>query len=238
MPRTSLPFCKLNKSFLSMVKLYHAICYNAFMPIFYKVNAAEVECVEREAARYSGYRNGGDASSDSQIMELVRKSCQQLHSVLMPQAVYEEFDLKVEPVEGSEKFLVQFGGTSLVSRNLGINLKNCSRIIVLAGTVGARVDMAIRRSQTAGSADAAVMQGSGAMFVESFIDALNEKLKTEYEARGAKLHPRFSPGYGDVPLEFQKEIFRLLPCSKIGLSLMDSLIMAPEKSVTAFIGVE
>ena len=33
--------------------------------------------------------------------------------------------------------------------------------------------------------------------------------------------------------------FRLLNCTqKIGLTLMDSFIMAPEKSITAFIGLE
>lgn len=208
------------------------------MPIFYKVNPCEVECVEREAARYSGYRAAGSENLDSQVMEMVKTACHQLHSALMPQAVYEEFELEVEQVEASKKFLIKFGGVSLESKDLGINLKNCSRIIVLAGTIGARVDMMIRRAQTAGSADAAIMQGTGAMFIESFIDSLNEKLKNQYESRGFKVHPRFSPGYGDVPLEFQKEIFRLLPCAKIGLSLMDTLIMAPEKSVTAFIGLE
>ena len=49
--------------------------------------------------------------------------------------------------------------------------------------------------------------------------------------------PRFSPGYGDLSLEVQKEIFSLLDCPrKIGVSLGDSLLMTPSKSVTAIIG--
>ena len=98
--------------------------------------------------------------------------------------------------------------------------------------------MIIRRAQISGSADAAVMQGCGAMFIESFVDLLNDEIRKNAEARKMRAHPRFSPGYGDVPLSMQKEFFRLLPCEKIGLSLMDTLIMAPEKSVTAFIGLE
>ena len=109
---------------------------------------------------------------------------------------------------------------------------------MFAATVGASVDMMVRRAQQCGSADAAIMQGTGAMFIESFVDELNEHLCHDYESKGCRLRPRFSPGYGDVPLEIQKYFFSLLPCSKIGLSLMDSLIMAPEKSVTAFIGIE
>ena len=53
------------------------------------------------------------------------------------------------------------------------------------------------------------------------------------------LKPRFSPGFGDLSLENQKKIFSFLRCSQqIGLTLNDSLVMSPEKSVTAFIGLE
>ena len=53
------------------------------------------------------------------------------------------------------------------------------------------------------------------------------------------IKPRFSPGYGDVPLEIQKDIVMLLDCAKrIGVSLNDSLLMSPSKSVTAFIGLQ
>lgn len=54
-----------------------------------------------------------------------------------------------------------------------------------------------------------------------------------------RLKPRFSAGYGDLPLEVQKDIFRVLDCPrKIGLTLNDSLLMSPTKSVTAIVGIE
>ena len=44
--------------------------------------------------------------------------------------------------------------------------------------------------------------------------------------------------YGDLPLEMQKDIFNVLDCSKrIGLTLNESLLMSPSKSVTAIIGI-
>ena len=70
-----------------------------------------------------------------------------------------------------------------------------------------------------------------------FVDFLNEKINEEAVAAGKKARPRFSPGYGDVDLAVQKDFFRLLPCTRIGLTLMDTLIMSPEKSVTAFVGI-
>ena len=50
--------------------------------------------------------------------------------------------------------------------------------------------------------------------------------------------PRFSPGYGDLPLTAQREMFRMLECEKrIGVYLNESLLMSPSKSVTAIVGL-
>ena len=205
------------------------------MPFFYKVQAEQVAAVKKEAARYAGFFSSEDSDS---FLKMIDDACAKMQKVLVPQAVYEEFELEVTDSDGDEVPELKFGGVSLKSQNLAVNLKGCKKVILLAATVGTAVDMMIRRAQQAGSADAAVMQAVGAMYIESFLDEFNESLRRTYEERGNRLHPRFSPGYGDVPLEFQKQFFKLLPCSKIGLSLMDSLIMAPEKSVTAFIGIE
>ncbi len=200
------------------------------MPFFYKLAASEISADFNEAAKYSGFAK--TSSLTPEISKKLEQCIQKLQQALVPQAVYEEFDLK------EEQNLIQFADISLESRDLSRNLEGCSKVILIAATVGAGVDQIIRRSQLSGSADAALMQATGAMFIESFVDKLNAKLRDESTLHGKSLRPRYSPGYGDVPLEFQKEFFRLLPCQKIGLSLMDSLIMAPEKSVTAFVGVK
>ena len=200
------------------------------MPFFYKLTASEIPADFKEAARYSGFFKTDSISPE--IKQKIEQCIQKLQMALVPQAVYEEFDLKVE------QNLIQFADISFESRDLSRNLEGCSKVILIAATVGAGVDQIIRRSQLSGSADAALMQATGAMFIESFMDKLNDKLRDESALHGKSICPRYSPGYGDVPLEFQKEFFRLLPCQKIGLTLMDSLIMAPEKSVTAFVGVK
>ena len=52
------------------------------------------------------------------------------------------------------------------------------------------------------------------------------------------LTDRFSPGYGDMPLDDQHALFRILNVSRrIGISLSESGLMIPQKSVTALIGV-
>ena len=52
------------------------------------------------------------------------------------------------------------------------------------------------------------------------------------------LKPRFSPGYGDLDISYQKDFIRLLDTpKKIGLSLTNGGMLAPTKSVTAIIGI-
>ena len=73
----------------------------------------------------------------------------------------------------------------------------------------------------------------GSAAIEAFCDKLNSSFENaEY------LRPRFSPGYGDLPLECQRNIVEFLQTKKnIGMSLTDSLMMVPVKSVTAIIGI-
>ena len=49
---------------------------------------------------------------------------------------------------------------------------------------------------------------------------------------------RFSPGYGDYPIELQKSFLHILDAPrKIGLTANDSFLLTPVKSVTAIIGL-
>jgi cobalamin-dependent methionine synthase I len=83
-----------------------------------------------------------------------------------------------------------------------------------------------------------MMQALGSERVESLCDAFEGYLK-ERLGEGIALRPRFSPGYGDLSLEFQREVFTLLDCPRsLGISLSESLLMTPEKSVTALIGIK
>jgi hypothetical protein len=199
--------------------------------LFFRMPASDVPSDETEAARYLGYIK--NTPPDSIVSDLIRGSCTQMHELLAPQSVYTVFPL----AHGPDNALA-FAGTTLHSVDLSRNLAECTRVVLFAATIGPQVDALIRRTQLGGKAQAAVMQAAGAMFIESFVDALNNKIKTAEAGAGHKTHPRYSPGYGDVPLSVQKLFFSVLPCSRIGLTLMDTLIMAPEKSVTAFIGIE
>ena len=188
----------------------------------------------KEVARYLGYRKA--AGPDVDVSALMEKAAKEMQAVMKTQAVFEVFDLKVLTTD-SDIAQLQFADVTLQSRDLGRNLEGCSKVALLAATIGPQVDGLIRRYSSLDPVYASILQATGAMFIEEVVDLTNTEIKKIAEAQGLKTRPRYSPGYGDVPLEVQKDFFRLLPCTRIGLTLMDTLIMAPEKSVTAFVGL-
>ena len=130
--------------------------------------------------------------------------------------------------------LCDFGVFSVKSQDLAKNLKNCDSVIIFGATLGVSLDRLIAKYSRISPAKALLLQAFGAERIEALCDAFYADI-----ARGCKIKPRFSAGYGDLPIETQKDIFTTLNLPKnIGLSLSDSLLMSPSKSVTAFIGIQ
>ena len=129
-----------------------------------------------------------------------------------------------------------FARTQSVS--LRDHLDGCEEVLLLGATVGLELDRLINRYSRVAPAKALMLQAIGAERIEALCDAFCHELGVELSQCG-EMRPRFSPGYGDLPLELQRDIFRVLDCPrKIGLTLNDSLLMTPTKSVTALVGFE
>ena len=107
-------------------------------------------------------------------------------------------------------------------------------VVFLCGTIGAEFDSWQRRLSVTSAADALLSQQVGLAAVEKVMDELEEKAKAEVEVEGRKLLPRKSPGYGDLPLELSRTILEELDAPrKIGVSITESNLLVPSKSVTA-----
>lgn len=192
--------------------------------------------VEKEVFRYLGFPQKelldfeAIKKKEATLYDLVSKAIVESKQYVVPKKIVQTFSLVQTEND------LQIGPISIVSKDLSFNLQGCFQVSVLAATIGSRIDSLIQKYSKLDVVYASVLQATGAMFIESFVDSINDEIRLEAEKEGARVQPRFSPGYGDVSLEVQKQIFATLRPEKIGLTLMNSLIMAPEKSVTAFIG--
>ncbi len=182
-----------------------------------------------ETLRYLGYKN---QAADPAVMELIEGCWDDLERAASPKSFCREYGLTVIGKH------IDAGVFQTDSRSLARNLKGCERVILLAASLGASVDVLIQRYSKLQMSRAVVLQAAAAACLEDYCDAVNEKLKEDYLKKGLYLRPRFSPGYGDFSLECQKAILQSLEAAKrVGITLTDSLLMAPSKSVTAVIGV-
>lgn len=124
-------------------------------------------------------------------------------------------------------------GVKFTSKDLAKHLSGCNEVLLLAATLGSKVDIAIRRLALGSVAEGAAAQAVAASIIEGYCDEMQERVDTELNQK-----PRFSPGYGDWDLSEQRKLFAILECEKkLGLTLTDGLMMAPSKSVTAVIGL-
>jgi len=174
----------------------------------------------REVLRY-----GGVKTADDTMTALI----EQCITEALPQCQYKVCYSRLPvSVDGDA---VTLGNVSVCSSKLSKTLRGCHEAVVFAATVGIGIDRLIAKYQTISPSKAVVMQALGAERIESLCDAFCRQLETPQS-------PRFSPGYGDLPLDFQRELFAILDCPrKIGVSLTEGLLMSPSKSVTAIVGI-
>ncbi len=118
-------------------------------------------------------------------------------------------------------------------------LKNSFAVILFVVTIGKRIDDKIKSFINEGdNSKAIILDAFGSSAVEGTADSLNNKFEIMARQNRYQLTRRFSPGYGDLPLNFQKKLMKELDFKRIGIELTPQNLMIPQKSITAVIGIE
>ena len=179
---------------------------------------------QREILRYAACRQ-----ADSEVYALLEECTAQAEQGLVYRVCWCEIPVTID------RDNCDFGFFSASSNTLARGLKGCNRAVLFAATVGVGIDRLITKYSRISPSKALIFQALGAERIESLCDKYCADMQIRF---GSPLRPRISPGYGDIPLELQRDIFSMLDCGKkIGLTLNESLLMSPSKSVTAFAGI-
>ena len=175
--------------------------------------------VKEEALRYLGYRGN---APDEATSALIDKGYKELCDAVSPHTCH--------------KFVMKdTEGLPLGGEDIAKHLAKSDRVIFLAATLGSGADKLIRTAEIGNMAYALVLDALASAMIEEFCDNTEIALRSRY---GGHFTWRFSPGYGDYPIELQPDIIRFLNADKlIGLTVTDSNILIPRKSVTAVIGI-
>lgn len=190
----------------------------------------ELKTINRaEAYRYMGYKGGAMSAN---VDALCTECEQRLLAKITPKFVWRVFDIDI--TENG----VEIMNTALVfkGRDIAEHLRGCEKCVLLAATLGAGADSVIRAYEVAAMEKAVIADSLASAAIEQVCDAAEREIQSQLDRYNFTW--RFSPGYGDFPLDVQRELVRTLDANKrIGLCVSESLILTPRKSVTAVMGV-
>jgi hypothetical protein len=191
------------------------ICWKAELPCPAQIDLAA-------AAHYFGVQ-GEDAAANA----LLRKAAPKLLAAAAPRMVW-----RYEALEKGMPLPELFTG-----KDIAAHLAGCRGFALLGVTLGAEADAAIRRAGVGDVAAGAAADALASALAEQMCDLAQQRLEQIFATEESFLTARYSPGYGDWPLQAQKEIARLLELPKsIGVTVTDTCLMLPRKSVTAVLG--
>ncbi len=188
--------------------------YGAFVPEDIKINNNELTSRLRIPKNF-------DLSFADECEKLVLAE-------LNPRYCYIKVPVKLAP---PNKVGLEF--TVFESEQLCKNLKSCNFAYVMAVSLGIGVDRLISRLAVTSPAKSFIADAVASAYAEAAADKLSDIL-----GESGKMKPRFSPGYGDLSLSYQKDVLDFLGAEKtVGITLNESLLMTPSKSITAIQGI-
>lgn len=188
-----------------------------------------MEINKQEVIRYLGMNKSETINS---IDRLIDEITNKLLAEVSPKCAYKKYDITV--LDNT----VEIDGIKIESVKLSNHLKGCKSAYLFVATLGLAADNCIRLYSTTNMSRCAVAQAVCTALIENYCNEQQARIADIELKNGKFLRSRFSPGYGDFPLEHQKDILPRLEASKrVGITLTDSLLMVPTKSVSAIIGV-
>ena len=186
---------------------------------------------KREAFRYMGFKN--NKSPDKHFLALTDECEKMVLDSAKPKLIYKIFDITSSC---DDKETLKDTKLVLVGKNITELLKESERCCVFAATLGVTVDALIRRLEISDITLGFIADNLASALIEQVCDNAQDTIKKSLD--NALTTPRFSCGYGDLPLSLQVDFLSALDAqNKIGLTVTDTMIMTPRKSVTAVFGI-
>lgn len=173
-----------------------------------------------------------DNSISDDISNIIDSCEKQILKVIQPRYIYQQFDI----TRFNDYISVDNTNLKLYGNDIKNHLENCDKVILMCATISSNVDRIIRMAEISNMANALILDVLSSVAIENVCSQVDEIVKEEYPQYYQTW--RFSAGYGDFPIDIQRDFLNILNApKKIGLCVTDTNIMTPRKSVTAVMGL-
>ncbi|MBN1276244.1 MAG: hypothetical protein JXA35_02045 [Deltaproteobacteria bacterium] len=131
------------------------------------------------------------------------------------------------------------GCVELESVKLSKVMNHCESAVCFVATIGGKIEKEIARLTNENSLfDAYILDSMGSMAVEKMAEEFWKDMQKKYFTEDKGITLRFSPGYCDWPIIEQNKLFhRLLDARQTDVTLTDSCLMNPRKSISGLFGI-
>jgi hypothetical protein len=188
----------------------------------------------REVLRRQGL--GGKAKVRPEIESLIKELLASLesHHLLEPAAAYEYY-----PVTGMSGSQISLEGNKAVhGPALPATFPEAKNLAVIIGTIGPKLEKQASDYTKNGQALRGMMlDGIGSAAVDKLIPEVLKLIAAETAQRGYEISSPISPGMPGLAITEQWNLLELAKADEIGVSLTQSGILVPRKSVSMVIGI-
>lgn len=182
-----------------------------------------------EAFRYMGSKG---REIPQNLITLSEECEQALLKAISPKYCWKLFDIE----KTDEGISVQNTPLILKGSDIANHLENCEKAVLLCATLSSAADNVIRTFEANAMEKAVIADSLASAAIEQVCGLAEEEIRQRLPEYNFTW--RFSPGYGDFPLEIQGDFLKTLDAPKIiGVNITKSLMLTPAKSVTAVMGL-
>ena len=175
-----------------------------------------------EVLYYLGY-DGQDLSPD--LEERIDCAMERCDAIARPGVVRRTFAMDDLPL-------------ALPGQSIAEHLSGAREVVLFAATLGHGVDRELRLLSATDPLGQVVFDAAATAAIERAANKTEAQIRAEAAERGLYCSWRFSPGYGDLPLDVQPAFLRVLDATRrLGITLTPANLMVPTKSVTAIVGL-
>lgn len=134
---------------------------------------------------------------------------------------------------------IHIGDKKIISgRRICSYMEDADSIAVFVCSAGERfMELSQQYNRENDYLKAYIIDSFGSLVVEKMADYIQMQLQVEVGRRGLEISNRYSPGYCNWQLWDQKLLFELLSDNPCRISLTDSMLMMPVKSISGIIGI-
>ncbi|MGE5784878.1 MAG: vitamin B12 dependent-methionine synthase activation domain-containing protein [Myxococcales bacterium] len=182
-----------------------------------------------ELMRSLGYH--GPKAKDRCLPKEIERILDRGQEYLRPRATYSVYEV------------LRRGGPEIAFAHASIHgkvasfLERAERVAAFVVTVGSEITEQARAASERGDVMAAwALDALGSYGAEATAHSLFQYLQQRMGGPGS-ISPRYSPGYCGMRLTEQTALFQLVSAREIGVSLTESLLMQPLKSVSGLLGI-